>query len=222
MIRHPVQPEFFLLDEHDALGDSLPVDLPAPHERAVREVFGWARDYLVRPHPDLGRPGPVCPFVSASLHHDAFLVTTHPGDAPPQPKVVEVVRMHRDWFLELAPVDTPAAKLKTILIAFPDLPVAAAPGIVDTTQAELKPSFVEHGIMLGQFHPLPPEAPGLWNPEFRPLRSPVPLLAIRHMVATDLPFLADDPRWVAAYTRRFGNRSDGRRRAETTSLSSAS
>ncbi|WP_342779347.1 DUF6875 domain-containing protein [Nonomuraea turkmeniaca] len=34
----------------------------------------------------------------------------------------------------------------------------------------------------------------------------MPLLAIRHMVATDLPFLKDDPRQAAAYAERFGSR----------------
>jgi hypothetical protein len=42
--------------------------------------------------------------------------------------------------------------------------------------------------MLGEFHPFSP-TPGLRNSHFRPLRSPVPLLAIRHIVESDVDFL---------------------------------
>jgi hypothetical protein len=60
--------------------------------------------------------------------------------------------------------------------------------------------------MIGEFHPGPPPAPGLWNADFRPMRSPLPLLAVRHMVAADTPFLRGDPEHLAAYRRRFGER----------------
>jgi hypothetical protein len=47
------------------------------------------------------------------------------------------------------------------------------------------------------------EQSGLWNEEFRPLRAPVPLLAIRQMVSSDLPFLFDTASHLAAYLDRF-------------------
>ena len=62
--------------------------------------------------------------------------------------------------------------------------------------------------MLGEFHNRT-ESPGLHNPNFRPLRSPIPLLAIRYMVEVDLPFLvmADDLglriRYLKAYLQLF-------------------
>ncbi len=34
------------------------------------------------------------------------------------------------------------------------------------------------------------DAPGLWNQDFRPLRAPLPVLAIRHLVEQDAPFAA--------------------------------
>ena len=71
---------------------------------------------------------------------------------------------------------------------------------------DLKREDVRKGLMIGEFHDGPPPKPGLWNPDFRPLRSPVPLLAIRHMVPTDFPFLRDDDTTVAAYLQRFGDR----------------
>ncbi len=56
--------------------------------------------------------------------------------------------------------------------------------------------------MVGQFHPRC-EQGGLWNEGFRPLRAPIPLLAIRRMVSSDLPFLLDSAGHLLAYLNRF-------------------
>jgi Cys-tRNA(Pro)/Cys-tRNA(Cys) deacylase len=58
--------------------------------------------------------------------------------------------------------------------------------------------------MVGEFHAAPPDKRGLWNPEFRPLWSPVPMLVIRHMVPTDVLFLKDDARLFREYARIYG------------------
>jgi hypothetical protein len=47
------------------------------------------------------------------------------------------------------------------------------------------------------------EAPGLWNPDFRPLRAPMPVLAVRHLVEQDAPFAARHPLLMAPYLARF-------------------
>jgi hypothetical protein len=74
--------------------------------------------------------------------------------------------------------------------------------ILDALQARLKERFVREGLMVGQFHPQC-EQGGLWNTDFRPLRAPIPLLAIRQMVTSDLPFLLGSPAHVSAYLHRF-------------------
>jgi hypothetical protein len=65
--------------------------------------------------------------------------------------------------------------------------------------------------MLGEFHPQS-ATPGLRNRYFCPLRSPIPLLAIRHMVESDVDFLmaANDPapmrvKSLEAYLRFLGS-----------------
>ena len=66
----------------------------------------------------------------------------------------------------------------------------------------MKDAFVRQGLMVGQFHPRS-EQSGLWNEDFRPLRAPIPLLAIRRMVSSDLPFLLDSASHLSAYLDRF-------------------
>ena len=34
-------------------------------------------------------------------------------------------------------------------------------------------------------------------------QSPIPLIAIRHMVSNDFPFLNGSPTWIEAYLKRF-------------------
>ncbi|GAA1240500.1 hypothetical protein GCM10009665_34210 [Kitasatospora nipponensis] len=215
MLTHPTRADLFLLTAADleapGAGDELPA-AAAAHTEALRSVLDWARAYLTEPHPELGRTGPVCPFVGVSLRDQRFHLAVRPGLPDGRDPVVEAVALHREWFLLLAPPGAARSQSTTILIVFPDLPTSQAPELIDRTQLELKTAFVEEGLMLGQFHDLPPQQPGLWNPHFRPLRSPLPMLVIRHMVPTDLPFLLEDPRHHAAYHRLFGDRAQPARR----------
>jgi hypothetical protein len=47
------------------------------------------------------------------------------------------------------------------------------------------------------------EGKGLLNPEFRPLRSPLPLLAIRMLVENDAPFVLRNPLLAPIYLLKF-------------------
>jgi hypothetical protein len=60
----------------------------------------------------------------------------------------------------------------------------ASPVYIDGIQRPLRDEFVREGLMLGEFHQLS-QSKGIHNKEFRPLRSPIPMLTIRHMVSTE-------------------------------------
>ncbi|MFJ1749565.1 DUF6875 domain-containing protein [Streptomyces sp. NPDC088116] len=199
--------------EHDdrltliELGDMGPRGVPEvfrPYEKPVRQIIEWASAYLCRPHPDLGRKGNVCPFVHTSMSKGLFYLAVCPGIPGSVDEVAEVLRGYRDWFVELVADQGRAAQYATILVLFPDLPEDAVVGVIDEAQSLLKADYVSRGLMIGEFHDGPPVKGGLWNPEFRPLCSPVPLLAVRHMVPTDFPFLKDDAGSLREYLRRHG------------------
>jgi prolyl-tRNA editing enzyme YbaK/EbsC (Cys-tRNA(Pro) deacylase) len=197
-------PACFLIELRDLERGELPLDV-APSRGALEEVVAWARDYLCLPHPDLGREGPVCPYMPACLEKGLFFLTVCPGADIDLEYVVARVMTFRDWFQELEPRSGPESFFKTILLLFPDMPPAEAPRLIDATQERLKGQYVKKGLMVGEFHPLPPNKAGLWNPDFRPLRCPVPLLAIRHMVPTDFPFLKGERDLVASYLSIYGD-----------------
>jgi hypothetical protein len=176
-----------------------------PSERAaLRETLDWTRSYLCAPHGDLGRPGPVCPFTRPALERHGVWLTTDPSPTIDLQTTPARLLAYRDWFVELAPPSTTASQYATIIMVFPGLLPDTSPTALDELQRELKPAFVRDGLMIGQFYPTCDEA-GLWNPEFRPLRSPVPLLAIRWMVPSDFPFLTGHADHVGPYLARYAS-----------------
>ncbi|MEH2113818.1 DUF6875 domain-containing protein [Nostoc sp.] len=174
------------------------------------EIMEWVKNFLGKPHPNLGRPGAVCPFVPYSLKSNSIrLAVIHTENLYPE-QLEEVVGRYRDIFLEIDNNEQELAINKAFLLILPDIHIDDASKVVDRIQQKLKPLFVESGLMIGEFHKRN-ESPGLHNPNFRPLRSPIPLLAIRFMVEADLPFLVSpaDPRlrirYLEAYLQRFGH-----------------
>ena len=81
-----------------------------------------------------------------------------------------------------------AQQFKAAVFIFPDIPLDQTELCIDGVQRACKPFFVRRGLMLGEFH-LRNNSPGLRNKNFFPLRTPIPCLAVRHMVPTDLAFL---------------------------------
>lgn len=175
-------------------------DVPKRYLDPAREVLGWARTFLVHGHPELGRTGAVCPFTQPSLKRGLFRLA-----APAErlgSRLPEAVEGLRAVYQEMAArCDETDRELLTILMLLPDLDPTDSTGL-DELQRTAKPGFVSSGLMIGQFHPTCGN-PGLWNEEFRPLRSPVPLLAVRRLLVFDLPFLVDSEQHLDSYLSRF-------------------
>jgi hypothetical protein len=172
------------------------------------EVMEWVKTFLAKPHPDLGRSGVVCPFVPHSLKSNSIrLAVIRAKNLQPQ-QVEDIVKDYRDIFLQMEPQDRNVGINKAFLLIFPDIESNDAATLIDNIQQKLKPFFVEEGLMIGEFHKHT-ETRGLYNQDFYPLRSPVPLIAIRFMVEADLPFLMNANnlhlriRYLEAYLQRF-------------------
>jgi hypothetical protein len=176
-------------------------DLAVPGIADLREITAWAEEHLNAPHPDLGRRGPVCPFTRLSMDSNCFLLAWAGGDHDIR-SIESAIDRYRQWFLELiGQSEKTHQRLLTILVVLPGLDRADADPL-DALQERLKDAFVAEGLMAGQFHPQCTQS-GLWNEEFKPLKAPIPLLAIRQMVASDLPFLLGSASHLSAYLDRF-------------------
>src|SRR2546423_700700 len=135
----------------------------------LSEILAWVKNYLAQPHVHLGRSGPVCPFVPRALQLDKIWMAVARIETPEQEPIKEIIAAYRDVFLSLEPTTGEDALYKAILIIFPDIALADAPILIDGVQKDLKPFFVDQGMMIGEFHELNP-TPGLHNPNFFPLR----------------------------------------------------
>jgi hypothetical protein len=197
-------PSCFLVELSD-LAQEPPPELIRDCVEPLRQIASWAESYLSNPHPDLGRTGPVCPYTPHSLKTGKFYLTVCRGRDFTQELIAEHLLKYRDWFLEIEPREGSESFFKTILVLFPDMPMTDVPLLIEGTQVQLRPDYVLRGLMVGEFHAGPPQKAGLWNPDFRPLFSPIPMLVIRNMVPTDFVFLRDDPALMARYQELFGN-----------------
>ena len=105
-----------------------------------------------------------------------------------------LVKLLKDFvpvFEKLEPSKGKLRQFKAVILIFPDIKPSEAHEIIDAVQVQAKEFFVERGLMCGEFHETN-NASGLRNPNFFPLRTPLPCLAIRHMVPGDIAFMTLD------------------------------
>jgi hypothetical protein len=63
---------------------------------ALRAVADWIKIFAARPHKDLGRAGPVCPFVPGALERNTLWLAPEPIAGRSVPDVVELINGSRD------------------------------------------------------------------------------------------------------------------------------
>lgn len=172
---------------------------------ALRAVADWLKSYVVRPHEDLGRAGAVCPFVPGSLERKTLWLAPEQVADLDVPAVVELMKDYTRRFLDAQPTAGDDAKYKVIVVVFTDLPANRAQDVFDGVLEEIAiPSYAEDGILFGPFHE-DHEGTAIYNSSFRPFRSPVPFLFVRHGVLSDWKFFLDDNEDLFnLWARRFG------------------
>ncbi len=176
--------------------------IPDEDLESVRIAVDWVRAFLTAPHEDLGRRGPVCPYIRQSFDERLLHVTSRPETSCADPGLHEAVCAARLTFADLQRMaPTGRGHLVTILVVLPRIDRSTSSEL-DELHRALKDEFVAEGLMIGQFHPTC-QARGLWNAQFRPLQSPVPLLAIREMTSSDLPFLVGSTDHAEVYFERY-------------------
>jgi heptaprenyl diphosphate synthase len=168
----------------------------------AQEVVEWAQNFISKPHPCLGREGPICPFVWPSIQKNAFFMTFHYEVDVNNEVIIYLMRCYRDFFLRCFTTSTPERLYNSLLVVFPNIPEEDTP-VVDEVARELKTGFVQSGLMIGEFHPRSSIAAAR-NPEFHPMVAPFPMLAIRNMALHDILFLHQKKIWFDEFNARFG------------------
>ena len=196
------QTNLFLLDElEDATKTT---QLAGSDLDALRAVADWIKTFVVMPHKDLGRSGPVCPFVPTALERNTlWLAAEEIGDRS-IPDVVDLVRGYQRLFLGAQPTDGDDAIYKSIVVVFTDLSPDRAGEFFDKVLQDLAlPSYGEDGFVMGGFYE-GNEGTAIYNSTFRPFTSPVPFLLIRQAVISDWKFFLDNEALLKLWVQRYG------------------
>jgi hypothetical protein len=171
---------------------------------ALQAVADWIKTFVAAPHKDLGRAGPVCPFVPGSLERKTLWLASEQIADQSAPAVVELMNGYITRLLDAQPTDGDDTKYKTIVVVFPDLPADRAQGVFDDVLQQLAvPSYAHDGILFGPFHE-GNEGTAIYNSSFRPFMSPVPFLFVRLGVISDWKFFLDNEDMLNVWARRFG------------------
>ena len=192
----------FLLEDLEDVGRTS--ELVQSDLDALQAVADWIKTFVVKPHKDLGRAGPVCPFVPGALERKTLWLAPEQIADRDVPDVVELMSGYQRLFLDAQPTDGDDAN-KVIVVVFTDLSADRAQGLFDDVLQHLAvPSYVEDGIVFGPFYE-GHEGTAIYNSSFRPFRSPVPFLFVRHGVVSDWKFFLDNEALLDLWARRFGD-----------------
>ena len=192
----------FLLE--DLNEDSRTRKLAKSDLNALHAVADWIKTFVAQPHKDLGRAGPVCPFVPAACESKTLWLAPERIAGRSVLDVVELINSYKKLFLEARPAQGEDANFKSIVVVFTDLAADRAKSLFDDVLQHLGvPSYVEVGLVLGGFYE-GNEGSAIYNPSLRPFTAPVPFLLMRHAVISDWKFFLDNEDWLNLWARRYG------------------
>lgn len=178
-VRHPFEPGSLTdIDNAPTMFSRYPM---------YAQAIEWLNTFVTQPHPDLGRPGAVCPRLAPALrrnlvHLVAIRTTTASVDEAVE-KGSALPALYQELF-----TDEESHRNGALLAFFLDLPTQAAPEFIDGGHARLRMDFVARGLMIGEFHPLS-TVTSVHNGEFAVMRCPAPMLVVRALSRHDLLFL---------------------------------
>ena len=192
----------FLLDDiEDA---SRTKELAEGDRNALRAVADWTKTFAAKPHKDIGRDGPVCPFVPVAWERKTLWLAAERSAGRSAPDVVQLIAGYKRMLLTAEPVAGDDANLKSIMVVFTDLPAARAKDFFEGILQQLAvPFYEDDGLVIGPFYE-GNDGTAIYNANFRPFVSPVPFLLMRRAVVGDWKFFLNDEAWLKRWARRYG------------------
>jgi uncharacterized protein DUF6875 len=179
-------------------------ELAESDRNALRAVADWTKTYVAKPQPDLGRAGPVCPFVPVAWERKTLWLAAERSADRSLQDIIQLIEGYKRLLLAAEPLDGDDADYKSIVVVFADLPAAKAKDFFSGVLQQVSvPSYVRDGLVMGPFYK-GNDGTAIYNPNFRPFTSPVPLLLMRRAVITDWKFFLNNEDWLRFWARRYG------------------
>jgi hypothetical protein len=191
----------FLLEELDDMSKTR--ELARDDLDALRTVADWIKTFVASPHKDLGRAGPVCPFVPGALVRNTLWLAVERVAERSVPDVAELIMGYQRLFKDTQPTNGDDATYKSFVVVFTDLSTDRASDFFGDVLEQLAvPSYVNDGFVMGGFHE-GNQGTAIYNASFRPFTSPVPFLLVRQAVVSDWKFFLDNEDWLNLWAPRY-------------------
>src|SRR5262245_1833240 len=100
--KHPTT-KLFLLEELDDMSKTRELD--QGDLDALRSVADWIKTFVASPHKDLGRDGPVCPFVPGALTRNTLWLAPERLAERNAADIVELIKHYQRLFKDAQPTD---------------------------------------------------------------------------------------------------------------------
>ena len=192
----------FLLEDLEGVSGTR--ELAGSDRKALRAVADWTKTFVARPHKDIGRDGPVCPFVPVAWEHKTLWLAAERSAGRSAPDVIQRMDGYKRMLLAAQPVDGDDANYKSIVVVFTDLPAAKAKDFFSGVLQQIAVrSYADDGLVMGPFYE-GNDGTAIYNPNFRPFTSPTPFLLMRRAVISDWKFFLNNEDWLKRWARRYG------------------
>jgi hypothetical protein len=162
-------------------GSALPADV---HARGME----WIEQFVMKPHPELGRPGAVCPFVQYSYTNRALYVAGVDADDMSFAQFIQLMLRLPDVYTSMLKTHDLPLSLFALMLYLPNLGRDKYFKFIDLTHAITKPMFMDAGLILGEFHP-DSHVRGVHSSRIKPLRSTIPAFVVRAIAPHDILFI---------------------------------
>jgi hypothetical protein len=182
--------------------DSQHKPLTPENQAMADQAVRWAEEYLAQPHPQLGRKGPICPFVKHTVDIGRYFVSVRDDiDGDSLHKLRRVVLDEAAGFLGRSPNRGSKGAFASLVMVFPTIPEDRL-CILERIHDEMKTPLMERDLMFSAFHQKS-QKPALSNPDFKVFRAPFPALVLRHMDVRDIAFLNTNRKAFLHFRSRF-------------------
>jgi uncharacterized protein (DUF697 family) len=176
--------------------------LPEGERAALRRTADWIKAFVAKPNKDLGRSGPICPFVVGGLERKTLWLA--PERIASAADVGRLADGYKQLLLQARPTEGDDTKYKAIVVVETDASVKFGAIADDPQLGELERRlYADDGVVLGVFHDKNTGS-AIYNASFQPFQAPVPFLLLRQAVISDWKFFLENPEWLGIWARRFG------------------
>ncbi|WP_416069646.1 DUF6875 domain-containing protein [Streptomyces sp. AK02-01A] len=175
----------------------------------------WVYDFVAAPHRQLLRPGALCPALPLVLELRQLYwgpIDYAGMESSARVPVHGLASLLREALGGAVRILTASGdEYRTaVLWLIESVPRYAYRAVIEPAFLAIRAESVEAGIMVGCFHPYRQRRSRV-QPDLMTMRSPVPMIAMRRLMRSDLHSIKDEPRSLEAFHRYFAAHDRDRR-----------